>query len=226
MPLTRYFPRGVNWMYDIQRFGMNREASVVFDVGANVGQTARNLSQFFSRSRIFSFEPVASTFLTLEASFRNSSNVQCIQAGLGETEDCREIAIHSNSEMNTLVLDGPHQSTGALEMVKIETADGFCRARGISAIDILKMDVQGWELNVINGARELLANNAIHFVFAEVGFRRHDSDIQAFSSFNDAMELAGFMFCGLYDVYRYGPAKQFVGFANALYINPNFDHFP
>ena len=59
-------------------------------------------------------------------------------------------------------------------MIVVETVDDFCQNERISWIDLLKIDAQGWELEVLRGSKGLLARNAIHFVFAEVGFRNSD----------------------------------------------------
>ena len=86
------------------------------------------------------------------------------------------------------------------------------------------MDVEGWELEVLRGANTMISRNAIHFVIAEVGFRRSDTAHQHFAELNDFMQVNRFDFCGFYDTFRYGPAKQFVGFSNALYVNTHFIH--
>jgi hypothetical protein len=46
------------------------------------------------------------------------------------------------------------------------------------------MDVQGWELEVLEGAKHMIAGQRIRFVLAEVGFRRRDSDMQYFEDLN------------------------------------------
>ena len=68
----------------------------------------------------------------------------------------------------------------------------------------------------------MLGRDAIHFIFAEVGFERLDTHIQQFSELHNFMERKGFNFCGLYDSFRYGAGRTFVGFSNALYINSAF----
>jgi FkbM family methyltransferase len=222
MPLTRYFPRGASWMYDVQRFSGSRNFEVIFDVGANIGQTARGLVQYFPSASIFCFEPVASTFHELDRTFGSHRNVTCLQKALGKSRSVAEMALHADSELNTFVLSGQREGTGEREQVAVDTVDDFCRDNNLSTIGILKLDVQGWEMNAVDGAREMLSKNAVQFIYAEVGFRRQDADMQHFAEFNDAMDRANFMFCGLYEPFRYGDAKQYVYFANALYVNPNY----
>jgi len=86
----------------------------------------------------------------------------------------------------------------------------------------LKLDIQGWELEVLRGCEAMLGRDAIHFIFAEVGFERLDTHIQQFSELHEFMEGNRFNFCGLYENCRYGAAGQFVCVANALYVNTAF----
>jgi FkbM family methyltransferase len=226
MPLTRYVPPGQFWVYDVQRFAGTRDLTVVFDVGANVGQTAYGLVRYLPNSKIFCVEPVAATMQILKARCARHKNICFVQAAFGSRRETTSMRLHTNSELNTLIEDQPRVAdlTGQTEIVTVETIDNFCRDRAIDRIDLLKIDVQGWELEVLRGAKMMLSRNSIWFVIAEVGFRKSDTDMQPFAELNEFMQISKFDFCGFYDTYRYGPAKQFVGFSNALYVNTNFVH--
>lgn len=224
IPMTRAFPRGSYWLYDAQRFAGTRNLRVAFDVGANVGQTLHGLLKYLPRADIFCFEPVSAAYSKLAANNSKFGNVRFVQKALGSLSGTGQIRLHRDSELNTLVTDGPRQDdlTGEVETISIDTLDSFCRSEGIASIDILKMDVQGWEMEVLKGAQGMLARRGIRFIYAEVGFRRADSDMQHFAELNDHMEQNGYWLCGLYDAFRWGANKEIVGFANALYIQPGF----
>lgn len=224
MPLTRYVPPGQFWLYDVLRFAGTRGLLVAFDVGANIGQTAYGLVRYLPNAQIFCVEPVGATMQQLKARYGHHKNICFVQRAFGMQRQTVDMPLHKDSELNTLISNQPRVAdlTGQTEVVTIETVDDFCREHALDHIDILKIDVQGWELEVLRGANMMLSRNAIWFVFAEVGFRRSDTDMQHFADLNDFMEYNRFQFCGLYDIYRYGPAKQFVGFSNALYVNTNF----
>ena len=217
LPLMRWVPRGRHWMYDVQRARQSRRADVIFDVGANIGQTAWGLVRYFPGSAIYCFEPVQSSFDILSERYGARANVRCVRAALGDRPERRVIGLCEDPEQNTLVEGGPGNArlTGATEEIEVTTADNFCAGNGIAAIDILKMDVQGWELNVLRGCARSPA-----FVLAEVGLRTGAADMQDFASFHAYMEQRGYLFGGLYEQFRYGPHKEFVLFANALYVLP------
>jgi FkbM family methyltransferase len=222
-PLTRYFPRGVVWMYDAQRFVGTRTLDLIFDVGANIGQTAQGLLRFFPAAKIYCFEPVSSSFAILSA--RYSKRVICVQLALGSEAAEKEIKLRDDPEMNSFLstYQRPGHYTGDSEFVSVSTVDQICLEHGITAIDVLKMDVQGWELEVLRGASAMLGSNRVRFIFTEVGFRRNDAEMVMFGDLLDAaISQLGFLFCGFYDLFRYGRAKEFTLFGNALYLNPNF----
>jgi FkbM family methyltransferase len=191
----------------------------MFDVGANVGQTAYDISIFCSRAEVYCFEPVRDTFNQLAMAFGNRSNFTLVNKALGSHPSQQEIILHCNSELNTLVENQPRTEDlkGISEIIEIETVDRFSEERSLRYIDILKMDVQGWEIEVLRGAKKMLAENRVRYILAEVGFRRGDSDMQYFEDLNLFLVSKGYTFCGFYDQFRWGPGKRYVGFANALY---------
>jgi hypothetical protein len=55
------------------------------------------------------------------------------------------------------------------ELIKLDTIDNYCTQKNIAHIDFLKIDVEGFELNVLKGAKKMLENNAIEFIQFEFG---------------------------------------------------------
>ncbi len=219
-PLTRYVKAGSYSSYDMQRFAGKRDFGVIFDVGANIGQTAWEFVRYFSGARTYCFEPSEASFRILKQ--RYGGKVHCIQKALGAEVETRTLHTQGYSEMNTFVTDGPAALRyDAPEIVHVTTVDSFCAEEKIEAIDILKMDVQGWEGEVLRGADRMMAANKVRFVFAEVGFLREATDIAQFVDVHKIVEGKGFHFCGLYDNFRWRNGHS-VHFANALYLNPNF----
>jgi FkbM family methyltransferase len=224
LPLLRAVPVGLSWLYDVQRFAGTRDLTVILDVGANIGQTAHDLVRYFPRSAIYCFEPGKAAYAELTKTYRRFANVTCINAALADRLGTAQLELHTNSELNTLAGSGQQRqfSTGEFETVDMTMLDAFCAARGITHIDILKMDVQGFELRVIAGGANLFRQHRVHFVYSEVNFGTTFSDVQHFHSFNERMMSLGFIFSGVYGTARWGPAKAYVNFANVLYTNPNF----
>ena len=86
-PLTRYVPYGVSWLYDLQRFMGTRSLGVLFDVGANTGQTLGHLLKYAPDAQIYSFEPTDSAFAALSSKFANRRNVHLQKMALGSRSE-------------------------------------------------------------------------------------------------------------------------------------------
>jgi FkbM family methyltransferase len=157
-------------MYDVQRFAGTRRSDIIFDVGANTGQTTRGLIQYFPNAHIYCFEPVASTFAKLRKNYWQNARIHPVQQALGNQFEQISIELHNDSELNTLVANSPRLEdlSGETEAVQVITIDQFCRDAKLSHIDVLKMDVQGWEVKVLSGASTLLSQNKVRFVLSEV----------------------------------------------------------
>jgi FkbM family methyltransferase len=222
-PLTRYFPRGFDWIYDAQRFANTRKFQTIFDVGANVGQTAAGLASAFPNADIYCFEPISESFRVLDSRF--GKRTHCLPIALGSAPAIMKVNLRRDSETNSLLSTDPDVThyTGEVETIEVSTADLVCAQQRINSIDILKMDVQGWELEVLLGASAILGGGRVRFIFSEVGFDHRSVEMVSFGDIFDAVTKYGFIFCGFYDAYRYGPQKRFVPFCNALFLNPKFE---
>jgi FkbM family methyltransferase len=226
-PLSAKIPREIRtWQYDVQCISGSRQFSVIFDVGANVGQTVCGLLPYFKTADIYCFEPVTSAMERLRSRYGSYHNLHFVQCALGRAPGEAEIVLHQNSELNSLVSCDKQPRTadltGETERIQIATVDEFCAHKQLSHIDIMKIDAQGWELEVLAGASELVRQNQIRFVIAEVGFRKADLDMQHFAALNDFMEANRFWLCGFYDTFYWGQRKEYLGFSNALYMNAQF----
>lgn len=219
-PLTRRFPHGVSWTFDVQRFMGARSLGVVFDVGANTGQTLKALLRDVPKAEIYAFEPAADTFRRLQEGYGNRDNVHLFNVALGAHADRLALQLSDDSELNTLVPRGGAGSPGATQMTDVTTVDAVVATHGISHLDLLKIDVQGWEMEVLRGAQDLIANRNLVFVFAEVAFKWDEGEMQQFGELHAYLEKNGFVLCGFYDFLRYGPRKEFILFSNALYMHP------
>jgi FkbM family methyltransferase len=217
-PLTGYVPYGVSWLYDLQRFMGGRSLGVLFDVGANVGQTLGHLLKYAPDAQIYSFEPADAAYATLAAKFGNRKNVHLQKMALGGRPGTMALQIRANSELNTLVpSDDP---IGTTQTTEVSTVDEMVARHGIGHLDLLKLDVQGWEMEVVRGANRLIAEHNLIFVLAEMTFRSDQNEMQQFTELHDHLEAQGFVLSGMYEPLRYGPRKEFILFANVLYLHP------
>ncbi len=219
-PLLRTFRLRENWLYDACRIAGSRDFRCIFDVGANTGQTTSLVLGYFPSCAIYSFEPVGETFRVLRQNMRGHPNVHPRKLALGRESGSLEIEIQAYSEMNSLKLTPKASGTpSGSERVEIGTLDEFCSANGIDAIDVLKTDAQGCDVDVLSGGEHLLSNLRIPFVYSEVSFQEDDATNTHFGELNTHLVARGFRLFGFYEQFGGPEGGCRLQFCNALYVN-------
>lgn len=155
-----------------------KEPAVIFDVGANIGQSIELFKKNVPDCLIHSFEPSPDVFTELEKRWGKESNVILNPTALFEQDKqykfyATEASVASSllppdPTLTALSKDDKYQYT-VLD-VPCETLDSYCQRKNVERIDILKLDVQGTELSVLKGARSLLDRSNIRFIFLEAIF--------------------------------------------------------
>ncbi len=140
--------------------------SKVLDVGANSGQYATELFKIGYSGKIVSFEPVKSVYKKLNEISKNNKKWTTYNFGLGNKEEEMLINISENTYSSSLLDIMPSHVEGApeskyinKETVQIKTLDSvFNDVVKKDDVVLLKMDVQGFEKNVLEGAINSLKN--------------------------------------------------------------------
>lgn len=217
-PLSGAWRSGRVWLYDICGYARTRNLRVLFDVGANTGQTALAMHRFFPEGQIHSFEMISDTAETLRQNTAAYGNIHVHQLALGSEPGRVKLKKQACSELNSLahrVEDAT--ADGKFEEVQVTTLDDFCAEKNISRIDVLKIDAEGFDLEVLRGAERLLSGKQVCFVFAEVTFRPDRPGNQPYIPLHEHLIQKGFYLSGFYDQWRRGPAMDF---CNALFVHP------
>jgi len=147
------------------------EGGVVFDIGANIGEWSKYCLGISPQVELHLFEP---SLLTYNELLKNtwSNNVHLNNFGLGEKEETLNLNIFDDaSGMNSLYARsgiGHHQIVKT-ESVKIRTVDDYCNQHNIHRIDFMKIDVEGHELWVLKGAKQMLTEKRISMIQFEYG---------------------------------------------------------
>jgi FkbM family methyltransferase len=149
----------------------NLSVRTFFDVGANEGGTSLKAVKQFPEARIFAFEPHPTSFARLKDAAEKYAAIELVQTALGAEAGDKIMHTYQVSLINSLVPNAQfavrfgHQS--APITVGCTTVDLFCTERGIKHIDVLKIDTEGFDLEVLKGARTMLELGAISFVYFE-----------------------------------------------------------
>jgi FkbM family methyltransferase len=161
------------------------DCHVVFDVGANQGDWARTVLAISPNINLHCFEPSASTFKKLQAG-NFPKNVVLNKLALGSKPEERSFYVYGNgSTVNSLYeRTSAGLSSKQQEIITIETIANYCQKNSIPAIDLLKIDVEGHELEVLKGCGELLAQGRIKLIQVEYGGTFLDAGIFLKDIFN------------------------------------------
>ena len=200
--------------YDISKSGCR--IATVFDVGANIGQSVRKFRDAFPRATIYCFEPVRALFQELRESVSGDGNVRCFQTAMGSAPGIGKIYLTEHPTMNSLI---ERENSRGSEEVQIETVDSFCATNGIERIDLLKVDAEGFDLEVLKGAASLLSSARVAFALVEVGFHPDDTSHVLFDQVRDFLMPHGFHVFGFYDQNLEWSGESRLRFANVCFSN-------
>lgn len=130
----------------------------IFDVGANEGQYARMLRKLGYRGYIFSFEPNPAGFAILSKHFENDRFWKGFNFALGSEDGRKPINIAEESCLSSFLALKKHVVSGAIQ-VDVKRLDSIFDVLVDSIANpsvLLKMDTQGYDLEVIKGAKQCI----------------------------------------------------------------------
>jgi FkbM family methyltransferase len=152
---------------------------IVFDVGANVGKyTQALIANRLDIEKVYAFEPNQRTFAALTRNVEGHKQVVLINSGVSDTVG--QMALYdksgdngngSHASLSKDIFSDVYHSETTQSMVAITTVDVFCKEHGINRIDFMKIDVEGYELHVLLGAKQMLQEKrirAIQFEFTHL----------------------------------------------------------
>jgi FkbM family methyltransferase len=145
----------------------SRPIRSIIDVGANSGQFAKTMREFFPSAGIWSFEPLEEDYKALEGwAGQQNGLVRCFNVAIGDREGLINMNRHLQHSPSSSIL----ATTGFLERTLPQTGPQQRVEVNITTLDValdgmfedfhpeilLKLDVQGYEEHVLRGARALL----------------------------------------------------------------------
>ena len=191
-------PYGIDVTWDVERLSTDEPVRIVFDIGANVGQTAIRMAERFPGSTIYSFEPEPSAYERLQRNVDSLPQVRLYNQAAGSEEATMSMHRPRGSDLYTLDSCNGQTATEGVE-VSVTTIDRVCQTEGIDQIDILKTDTEGFDVAVLEGAKELLSRRKVRFIYSECDFIPSERDNHtSFFALHDYLSELGYCLVTLY----------------------------
>ena len=133
-----------------------QKEDVFIDVGASIGLMSLFASKKCTHGKILSFEPQKERYeiITKNAKLNSCENMTIFNNGLGEKED--HLLLHTDVFSPSIV--DTENSKGTTESIAILVLDKVLTSKSIEKVKLMKIDVEGFELNVLKGAKKLLSS--------------------------------------------------------------------
>lgn len=146
-----------NTLYRIQK--QSFEPKIIFDVGAFRGDWSKNCLKIFPNAKYYLFEPQDKMIKYLTRIENEKIKIENLFLG---KDDGSVVKFYEAETSSSALRFGPHTSVNKVS-TSLET---YCKDNSINNIDVLKLDVQGYELNILKGAQSIFNN--IQIIILEV----------------------------------------------------------
>lgn len=200
---------------------------MIFDVGSQHGHTTLEYLNAFPRASVYGFEADAKNFpRALAATERHRSRCQISHCAIAAEDG--EVTFHVNSHNGThsLLEIGDvqyfQQPAHLLEVVRVraQTLDAFAQAKQIERIDIVKMDIQGAEVEALKGAANLIDSGRIKLLALEASFQSLYKGQPLFGDLCSYLHERGYSLFQMYDLTYHLKNPNTLCWADAIFLSP------
>ena len=140
--------------------------SVFFDVGCGIGIYSMIAAQRV-RCLVHAFEPIQGGYETIRKNLRANgleARVKLNALGLSDRQGTGHMRELKNMFVSFVIPDGRREGSVT---VQLTTLDAYCRDNSVDKIDVIKIDVEGHEPQVLQGAERMLAERRIDIIIME-----------------------------------------------------------
>jgi FkbM family methyltransferase len=200
------------------------QAPIIFDAGAHRGYITTRYHRLFPAGTIYAFEPFPESFSILEKTQKTTRKIHPLNLALSNKTGRSVFHANFSAATNSLLptdlnaqASWPKGQLDTIKTISVETTtlDDFCDKHDIDHIDLLKMDVQGAEYLILEGAKNLLSQGKIGLIYTEILISPSYEGQINFYEFLERMHTAGF---DLYGIYNISPPKGQIKQIDAIFI--------
>ncbi len=157
----------------------------ILDIGSNIGFYAKILSDFTgSTGKVYCFEPDSKNFMYLKKNTKGINNIVLFNKAVSDKSDT--LKVYKSKLLNVDHRTYPVNNYDSIEEIESVSIDELITKNIIPKVDVVKIDIQGYELTAFNGMKHLLSSNNHLKIIAEYwphGFKRAGTSAIAFYDF-------------------------------------------
>lgn len=196
--IFKKIPFGIDQFEDIRNSLLDYQLDTFVDIGANVGQTALKVIEKFRNAKIHCVEPFYENYQILSENLKQFKTVRCYQVAIGDQNAELEL-YHGEKDSTMCTLNKPPDGRIIANKVAMKTLDTFCAENEIRKISYLKIDTEGYDLNVLKGAEKILKEQLADFIEVEAGMNPRNTYHVPFFDLKVFLEDRGYLLFGMYD---------------------------
>jgi FkbM family methyltransferase len=214
----------VRSLFDDLKFLINKENPVIIDGGANLGETTDEFLSQYENPTIHAFEANKNLADNLAKRLKDKSNVHIIAKALGNQNAkisfniSKNVSSSSFFEHTDLLKEYHGNIIGTEEIMSVPMVTLDSVFHGHGTIDLLKLDVEGYELEVLRGAKNILSN--VRVIMTEVWFAGGYANAPYFSDMDLFLRENNFFLLNIYNPYVHKDMQLTTG--DAVFINKKF----
>jgi FkbM family methyltransferase len=149
---------------------LGHTAITILDVGANRGAWALEARRRCPNATIYCFEIASETRRHLRANVAGVEGINVLDFGLADRAGWERVKYYPERDARTSIYDYPHPERFVWNEERVQTGDAFVQDRGLTHIDLLKIDTEGADFRVLRGFEAALSRGAISVVQFEYGY--------------------------------------------------------
>ena len=212
--------RGLNPYHDMVHYIKNA-SPVILDVGANLGESIESLLLSYPSAQIYCFEPSIESFSILKKKYHNHKSIKLYCQALG-IDRCKSWFNDNEFPYMSSFLELGAFGYGNIinkRLLHIRSVDSLFIDEKLNHIDILKIDVQGSELDVLRGCSNLLSQNKISLIHVELTFTDMYLGLPNLEQLLNLLYENNFILGG---IYRQHFQKGYLSWADGLFVHKHY----
>lgn len=188
-----------------------KDVETIIDIGANNGQFLKVAHHFFPEAFIYSFEPIPRLFQRLNK-FK-SQNIDVLNIAVGSSIGEFDFHLNSYSHVSSFLDISKENKTypkDSIETIRVkqDTLDNLSKSLVIRGITLLKLDVQGYEMEVLKGGANTIKTH-INYIIVEANFVKLYENQPTFTELNSYLNELGFELKTMLD-FNFGKDKSYI----------------